>query len=197
MVSWRERDTYARRWPIEPHDARTLVSLALFLFDGVTYEPRAADTIKIGRVVRVLLHDDVTYTRDQHQSGHARPKKEDARRSRGPNQTFLVRKRCIRQSTHISHTPRSLDLRRLLLPQVRVVAREEERGEDEERDGRRERAGVVRPRRAQEARVLVVPRRHDGHDRRAVQVRPPATRESAPALARRGKGHRTPCACSR
>jgi hypothetical protein len=176
-----------------------LFLLPLFLFDGLTYEPGAADIIKIGRVIRVLLHDDVTYTRDQHQSEHSgSTKKEDARRSRDLNQTFLFRKRYIRQSTHKSNTPlRLLDLGRLLLPQVRVVAREEECSEDEERDGRRERAGVVRPRRAQEARVLVVPRRHNGHDRRAVQVRPPAAGASAPALAGREKGRRTPCACSR
>lgn len=59
-----------------------------------------------------------------------------------------------------------------LLPAVAVVAREPEGHEEHERGARAHRADVVRPCRAQEARVLVVSWRDDGHHSGALDVSP-------------------------
>ena len=59
-----------------------------------------------------------------------------------------------------------------LLPSRAVVAREPERDEEHERGARAHRADVVRPRGAQEARVPIVLRGHDGNHGRARQICP-------------------------
>ncbi len=65
-----------------------------------------------------------------------------------------------------------LRLDTLALLRLPVVAREPERAEEEEADARADRAGVVGPRGAEEARVAIVPRGDDRDDCRAVPESP-------------------------